>query len=510
MARGVVDDAANQLARWEPLDAEFWIVPPADTRSLSAAAIRKEYSVNLLFRGAMTHDSRNVRLTLDLVDAVSEKTLATEQIVCPVDQLFRLSGLTTETMARMLHLDPGAGVAAPPTQVAEAYRQYESGRAASTSRTLDGVNRAIVHYTQATELDPRFADAYSMLAIEYVNQHMLGRDHQSLEMAERNLDRSRELAPLSARVHHGAALVHSAHGRTDAAIGELRRALEIDPGDASLWLILGHQYRAKGLAEETVGAYREAIRLRPNYWTAYNWLGSFHYRRGQYAEAEQAFRFVTRIAPNQTAGYTNLGGIFAATGRLSEAVEMFRKSIELAPTAAAYSNLGNCYYRMKRHQEAAGAMEQATRMQPKEHVLWRNLGDALTAIPKRRWEAAACYREAARLASEQLTVKPTDTALMSSLALYRAKIPDAAGALAALRGLEKARVEEAETLVRAAAAYELSGKRATALERLEAALRRGYPERQISETPEFDSLRSDPAFDRIRELAARTRATSNK
>ena len=48
-------------------------------------------------------------------------------------------------------------------------------------------------------------------------------------------------------------------GRADAAIGHLRRAVEIDPGYTAAWKALGRALVDSGQADEALAAYREGI-----------------------------------------------------------------------------------------------------------------------------------------------------------------------------------------------------------------------------------------------------------
>jgi serine/threonine-protein kinase len=138
---------------------------------------------------------------------------------------------------------------------------------------------------------------------------------------------------------------------------------------------------------------------------------------------------------------------------------------------------------------------------PTRYTFWGNYGDACRWSTTSRDKAGPAYRQALALVGKELQVHPTDSMLLASEALYRAKLGEAKPALA---GIGKAlRQVPLDTAVhfKAGLVFELTGQREHALAALESALKAGYSAEEITRERELERLRSDPRFQKV--LAAR-------
>src|SRR6185436_9451113 len=109
-------------------------------------------------------------------------------------------------------------------------------------------------------------------------------------------------------------------------------------------------------------------------------------------------------------------------------------------------------------------------------------------------EAPEAYRIAISHAQEALRGKGDDADLLSTIALYRVKSGDPAGALRDIAAVDKAPKATPAMLFRATVVYELAGKRDAALAALERTVKAGYSPREIRNEPELVSLRTDARF----------------
>jgi serine/threonine-protein kinase len=282
-------------------------------------------------------------------------------------------------------------------------------------------------------------------------------------------------------------------GRFEEAVGEFRRALEIDPGAVDAHIKLGATYYDLGKPQEAEESYQKAVNLRPGYWLGYNGLGSFYSRRGRYEEAVPLFRTVISLAPDNLLAHQNLGGVYLKMGRYDEAIAILKKSIELKPTGVACSNLASAYVYQGRYREAVPVMEEAVRLLPTHHMLWRNLGDAY------QWsgqpaKAPPAYKQALKVAQDVLAVSPQDPQTLSSLALYWAKLGQKQNARAHLAQALKLAPLDNEVIFKSALIFELTGDRNRAIAAIKAAWKGGYSLVQIEKQPELAPLRSDQRY----------------
>jgi tetratricopeptide (TPR) repeat protein len=232
----------------------------------------------------------------------------------------------------------------------------------------------------------------------------------------------------------------------------------------------------------------------PQYWAVYNWLGQFYAAQARYADAVPMFRKVNELRPENQRGYYNLGAVLLLQGNYADAIQLLNRSIELRPTMSAYSNLGTAYFYQHRYPDAVTACEKARSLDDKRFMNWGNLGDALYWSPGRRPDAAAAYKEAINLAQVQVQINPRDATTRAYLADYSAMVGDKSTATAQLRKALELAPADPDVMFRAALVYNQFGDRQQTLDWLKKAAQAHFSVSTIRDTPDFDSLHSDPAF----------------
>lgn len=128
-----------------------------------------------------------------------------------------------------------------------------------------------------------------------------GRDYyQQGRYAEavESLRRALELRPdyLEACVNLGVFL-YSGLGNGQEAAAALERAVELDPGRANTYLLLGKVYLALNRTEEAARTLERAVGLDPASWESQEQLGLAYLRQGRSESALEVFRAASRIAP---------------------------------------------------------------------------------------------------------------------------------------------------------------------------------------------------------------------
>jgi choline-sulfatase len=162
--------------------------------------------------------------------------------------------------------------------------------------------------------------------------------------------------------HYDLAVCYADTGKFDEAIGQLRRALAIDPRDVQaaelmggVWVDEGRYARARGefryllsfasrdyaadygLAvvaarqqrlDDAVRRLKSALQIRPQSATAHFALGQIYLERGQFSPAEAEFAEVTRLRPHFAKAYYELGLALQRQGRRREAEQAFQHALK--------------------------------------------------------------------------------------------------------------------------------------------------------------------------------------
>ena len=94
-----------------------------------------------------------------------------------------------------------------------------------------------------------------------------------------------------------------------------------------------------------VGHLKRALELAPQFSAAWNHLGTIAYQTGQYVEAEADFRKGLEADPDAYAPLVNLGGVLINLAKWDEALEYNRRAVLKSPNdALANSQLGMAYF----------------------------------------------------------------------------------------------------------------------------------------------------------------------
>ncbi len=168
----------------------------------------------------------------------------------------------------------------------------------------------------------------------------------------------------------------SIHDDAEAA-GYFREALRLNPSYQSHYNLAGVLARL-GRTDEAIANFRRAIDLKPGFAPAHGNLALALAAAGRYEEAAGQLELARALDPRAPIVHYNLGMVAAARGRLGEAEAAYRRALELDPAwPEAVNNLGIVLARQGRMREAAAAFTEALRLNPGDEFARRNLRQAL-------------------------------------------------------------------------------------------------------------------------------------
>jgi Flp pilus assembly protein TadD len=193
----------------------------------------------------------------------------------------------------------------------------------------------------------------------------------------------------------------AAHALGQAAMAETlwQQALAHAEGDAAAGPLinLGVLYAGQRRRADAEAAYRRALALDPDNATALTNLGVLLADLDRAAEAEACQRRALALAPDDAAIHTNLGLLLQALRRHAEAEVCQRRAVALAPQRAeVHTNLGNLLAEHGDPREAESALRRALALTPDSAAARLNLGVFCTA-QRRDAEAEAFLRDALAL-----------------------------------------------------------------------------------------------------------------
>ena len=228
----------------------------------------------------------------------------------------------------------------------------------------------------------------------------------------------------------------------DSAIAEFMRALDLDPGYAAAYALLGsaqwNKYEqtkdqewitkmrdscqhAQKLAPASAGAniclgmleggsgrydqaasyFQLALDADPTNEFIYKELAGAYQHQGRLEQAEKTYQKAIQMHPENPSGYAWLGALYARQARYDAAAEQFEKAVKLAPDIAGqWSSLGGTYLLAGVYPKAEYSLQKAIKLQP-SYEAYTNLGD--TYFLERKFpEAIIAFQQSVALGERQL------------------------------------------------------------------------------------------------------------
>jgi TolB-like protein/Tfp pilus assembly protein PilF len=303
---GIHDDILTQLSKVGALKviSRTSVEQFRDTK-LPSKAIAEQLGVKSILEGGVQRAGDRVRINVQLIDATNDEHLWAESYdrELTAANIFAIQSEVAAAIAGALKATLTAGekarVNAVPTQILEAWENYQLGRQRLAKRTGPGFEEAERYFRKAIELDPDFALAYSGLA-------------DSLAVRLDYTDAPR------------AVTLKQAQAAVDAA-------LKLDPGLADAWASAGliqvqgdHRDRAEEM-------FRRAIELNPSHAMARKWYGALLAGQARFEESVTQLEQAARLDPLSANVQQNLGSALEAQGRFRDAASQYRKAIEIDP-----------------------------------------------------------------------------------------------------------------------------------------------------------------------------------
>jgi len=271
----------------------------------STTEIAEALRVNYILVGSFKRIGDNMRVTAQLIEPKSDKHIWLKDYDLPYKEVIGIPAIIAIQIADHLKVfiksEEKERIENEPTENIEAYNLYLQGRYYWSQEGKDDLDKSIDYYKRALEIDPNYALAYSGMATTYNSyawfgyspqrefipqakeaamkalelDYTLGEAHTELAFAqliydwdwlesEMEFKRALELNPNYARAHDLYAWLLTGVGRHDEAIKQSKRAHELDPLSAVIWVNLGRRYYFARDYDKAIEEYRKVLELYPN------------------------------------------------------------------------------------------------------------------------------------------------------------------------------------------------------------------------------------------------------
>jgi serine/threonine protein kinase/tetratricopeptide (TPR) repeat protein len=502
MLTGVLTAIKGELSRIEAFDRDLFVISPEDvdqdlTQAGSFRDVCDPLGANLVLATSGVPGGKYFELLLRVFDPISGHTLRAKSLYCSRNEVTALPGKAAQAAASLLsvnHFPKNEQELQPGTHSTAAFTAFQTAEALMKQLNDAGLEAAIEKYSEAVELDRRYALADASLGIAYGRLYSIRHDPIALELARANCRRALTLDPNLVDGHLAMGGILNLSGDEKGALNEFAKVLKLDPSNARALVWQGQTYVRLNRWADAEESFKRVLQERPNYWLAYHELATSFNGQGKYQEAIENFRAATLAAPGNSQAFANLGGEYLQVGDFAHAAESLKKSLALLPNDLAAVNTSLALRYQGKPSEALPYAQKAVELNPTEDTNWLELGDCYSSLGNREGEAKAAYLRAAQETENRLRTDPTDGPSVMLLALYQVKSGTPQHALSLIKKAEALGADDMDSQLFKARVLELLGKRDEALTTLAVCFRRGATSLQFAPFPDMGSLRRDPRY----------------
>jgi adenylate cyclase len=345
---GITENIINALAKVPQL----FVIARNSTftykgKTVAAKQVSEELGVRYVLEGSVQRSAEHLRITVQMVDALTGNHLFAERYDGEAANLFALQDDITMKVigAVRVKLD---GLGTPMwmkyyrgSQGLDCFLKFQDAIGHIQRMTVADTNYARQIAEEGLVTCPEGPAFYRLSAIVQLTDHMLGSSkdpQESISKAEEFLLKALAIYDESAEVLGNLSQVYTRKKEYDKAIAAAERAVTLDPGSSWALFRYATALNIAGRPEQAIPLFEKAIRLNP-------------------------------IGPSTF--YFDFGIALRDTGKMDEAVATFKKSVERAPNWIwPHAHLAVTYSLMGMDQEARAEAAEVLRINPRFSIEW--------------------------------------------------------------------------------------------------------------------------------------------
>ena len=341
---GITEDIITELSRFSDL---FVIAHNSSLQYKGKAAdvrqVGRELGVRYLLQGSIRRVSERVRISVQLIDALTGTHRWAERYDRQIEDVFAVQDEVACTIVAILaaHVNRAEierSLNKPP-ETWQAYDYYL--RAAGVHASVFSSYKVAELYEvrslleQSIMIDPSYARAYARLAFSHVTAWInpLDGDYRNPSVLDRAYELARKAVQLDpnlaqARAQLGHILIR--RSEHEAALAEFERAMALNPNFTD-WRY-GEALVFAGEPARAIETIERHMRVDPFYAPlAPGFLGFAHYMLKQYSKALPWLRECASRSPNMRAGHNWLAATYAQLGDVEKARAEAAEALRIDP-----------------------------------------------------------------------------------------------------------------------------------------------------------------------------------
>jgi adenylate cyclase len=324
-------------------------------KAVDIKQVGREQGVRFVLEGSVRKAGNRVRITAQLIEATTGKHLWAERYDRDLEDIFAVQDEITHKIVSALDVHLLAGEEArfwsSSTENLEAWENYRLGRDLMDTYRAEDLPEVIHLAQKATEHDPKYAAAWSLLAgchfhIEEDARYLEEERKQALQSMRDCAKRALECDPSCASAYTMLGLYHLTLKQYDEATQNANKSVKMAPNNAYSIAISAIILNKSGQPEQAIERIRKAMRLCPVYpvWFL-SALGQVSRALDRADEAVDAYIEWTSRDPDSLEGHVGLAEILGEVGRTEEAKVLAAEVLRINPDFSISEYIGNLAFR---------------------------------------------------------------------------------------------------------------------------------------------------------------------
>ena len=302
--------------------------------------VAEDLGVRYVLEGSVQKSGDRVRITAQLIDAITGRHIWSENYDRELKDIFALQDEITIKIMRAMRIKLTEGEQARhwrkgTTDNLKALEKNLQGVSISRRATKQDNDTARQLFEEAIALDPKFVWPYVNIGWTHFWDGRFGWSESPSKSFQKAFEFAQKALSIEEGIDAGHSLLASVYlvmRQHDKAIAEAERAVALNPNGAFSYGALAGIVGCAGRWEEGISYSKQAMRLTPfleagDYWI----LGRAYFMTGQFDEALVALRKGVQINPNFLAPHIFLVACYSSLGRDVEASASVKEVLRINP-----------------------------------------------------------------------------------------------------------------------------------------------------------------------------------
>ena len=316
-------------------------------KQVEISEIARLLRVAYVLEGSVRKSGDLLRITTQLIRAADGYHLWSETYDRKMDDIFNVQDEIAGEVVKELKVKLLAAAPKVRTTDPRAYALYLQALELARKFTPEAFAKSDALFRQALEIDPRYAPAWTALAVNFNAEFGMG-----LMSSEEANARAREAVEKALAIDPDYAPAHSALGRSAmqsdndlvGAARHLERALALDPTGVAILSDSANLLSSLGRLDQALALHEAAVRHDPVSVASLSNLGAAQCATGRYDEAIGSYRAVLRLSPGRGGAHAQLGMVLLQKGdaaaALAEIEQEKNETWRMIALSMAYCALG--------------------------------------------------------------------------------------------------------------------------------------------------------------------------